>query len=60
MVFDHIGLEVSDFNRAKSFLVQALAPLGFAMTSEGDGRATMGRIGPDGHNIEAVCHAPEA
>jgi catechol 2,3-dioxygenase-like lactoylglutathione lyase family enzyme len=123
MVFDHLGFNVTDFSRSKTFLVQALAPLGIAITSEGEGWATIGRkgegfvwfgsfgaspgpihlafaassreavrefhaaalaaggtdngapglrphyhanyygafvIGPDGHNIEAVCHAPEA
>jgi catechol 2,3-dioxygenase-like lactoylglutathione lyase family enzyme len=122
MIFDHLGFNVSDFAATKSFLVQALAPLGIAVTSEGEGWATVGRpgegmlwfgafgpsagalhlafaaadreqvrrfhaaalaaggrdngapglrphyhpnyygacvIGPDGHNFEAVCHAPE-
>jgi catechol 2,3-dioxygenase-like lactoylglutathione lyase family enzyme len=122
MVFDHIGFNVSDFAATKAFLVQALAPLGIAVTGEGEGWAMIGRpgegrlwfgsfgpspgpihiafaaasreqvrafhaaalaagakdngapglrphyhanyygafvIGPDGHNVEAVCHAPE-
>ena len=122
MLFDHIGFNVSDFAAARLFLVQALAPLGVGITSEGDGWAMLGRtgegnfwfgsfgaapgaihvafaatsreqvrqfhaaalaaggkdngapglrpqyhpnyygafvIGPDGHNLEAVCHAAE-
>lgn len=43
MVFYHIGLSVSDYERSNAFFAQALAPFG---------------IGPDGHNIEAVCHRP--
>ena len=45
MILDHIGLSVSDCARSRSFFSAALAPLG---------------ISPDGHNIEAVCHRPEA
>ena len=123
MLFDHIGFNVSDFPRARAFLLQALQPLGIVVISEGEGWAMIGRpgegnfwfgsfggspgpihiafaasdreqvrqfhaaaiaaggtdngapglrpqyhpnyygafvIGPDGHNIEAVCHAPQA
>jgi catechol 2,3-dioxygenase-like lactoylglutathione lyase family enzyme len=123
MVFDHIGFNVSDFQASKTFFTQALAPLGIAITSEGEGWAMIGRkgegqlwfgafggspgpihlafaassremvqnfhaaalaaggkdngapglrpryhanyygafvIGPDGHNIEAVCHGTAA
>ena len=123
MVFDHIGFNVTDFPKAKEFLVKALQPLGIGITSEGEGWAMVGRqgegnfwfgsfgrspgpihiafaaanreqvrqfyaaalaaggkdngspglrpqyhpnyygafvIGPDGHNIEAVCHATDA
>ncbi|WP_419964649.1 VOC family protein [Pelomonas cellulosilytica] len=123
MLFDHIGFNVSDFPAARAFLLQALQPLGIAITAEGDGWAMLGRpaegnlwfgsfgpvpgpvhvafaatsreqvrqfhaaalaaggkdngapglrphyhanyygafvIGPDGHNLEAVCHAAEA
>lgn len=122
MVFDHIGFNVSDFPKAREFLLQALQPLGIGTTMEGEGWAMVGRqgegnfwfgsfgaspgpihlafaaknreqvrqfhaaalaaggqdnggpglrpqyhpnyygafvIGPDGHNFEAVCHAPE-
>lgn len=123
MVLDHIGFNVSDFAKSKAFYLEALAPLGIAVVSEGDGWAMIGRngkpqfwfgsfgkppgsvhiafaaqsreqvrrfyaaalaaggkdngppglrehyhpnyygafvIGPDGHNIEAVCHGAEA
>lgn len=122
MVFDHIGLNVSNFPLARDFFVKALAPLGIGVTMEGAGWAMVGRpgegnfwfgafgaspgpihiafaatsreqvrrfheaalaagatdngapgirehyhpnyygafvIGPDGHNIEAVCHHAE-
>lgn len=45
MVLDHIGFNVSDFAASKSFLVQSLAPLDIAVTSEGEGWATVGRQG---------------
>jgi len=45
MVFDHIGFNVSDFPRMKAFLLKALAPLGIAITKEGDGWAMVGRSG---------------
>ena len=123
MVFDHIGFNVTDFQSAKRFFVDALAPLGMVITLEADGWAMIGRkgegnlwfgsfggspgpihvafaartredvrkfyaaalaaggkdngapglrphyhpnyygafvIGPDGHNLEAVCHAAES
>ena len=128
-MIDHIGFPVSDYERAKAFYLEALAPLGYSLVMEvtqeqndgaaaagfgadgkpdfwigGEGglnrplhvaisasdRATVdafhraalaagGRdngapgirahyhpnyygafvLDPDGHNIEAVCHAPE-
>ena len=123
-MFDHVKFGVSDFAAAKAFYLQALAPLGVELVSEGppaygvelgtrDGTVSLclfqteekpahlhlafgaasrqqvdafhrealaagGRdngapglrphyhahyyaafvIGPDGHNLEAVCHAP--
>jgi catechol 2,3-dioxygenase-like lactoylglutathione lyase family enzyme len=123
MVFDHLGFNVTDYAKGKEFFLQALKPLGMAITLEGDGWVMIGRpgegdlwvgslgnspgpihvafsaanreqvrqfysaaiaaggqdngsprireeyhpnyyaayvIGPDGHNIEAVCHKPEA
>ncbi|MEM5277794.1 VOC family protein [Cupriavidus taiwanensis] len=124
-MFDHVKFGVSDYAASKAFFLEALAPLGVAVVSEGpptygvelsaDGKAslclfqagekpaplhlafTAGTrqqvdafyraalsagardngapglrphyhanyyaafvIGPDGHNIEAVCHAPGA
>lgn len=124
-MFDHVKFGVSDYAASKAFYLQALAPLGVVMVSEGppaygaelsrpDGKASLclfqtdetpahlhlafvadsrdqvdafhraalqagGRdngppglrphyhpnyyaafvIGPDGHNLEAVCHPPE-
>ena len=123
MVFDHIGFNVTDFQKTKEFLVQSLRPLGLTITAESEGWAMIGRkgegqlwfgsfgsspgpihvafsaasreqvrqfyaaalaaggkdngapglrphyhadyygafvIGPDGHNVEAVCHLAEA
>jgi catechol 2,3-dioxygenase-like lactoylglutathione lyase family enzyme len=123
MVFDHIGFNVTDFQKSKEFFIKALQPLGLGITMEGEGWAMIGRegegqlwfgsfgnspgsihvafaaktreevrqfyaaaiaaggkdngqpglrkhyhpnyygafvIGPDGHNIEAVCHKAEA
>jgi catechol 2,3-dioxygenase-like lactoylglutathione lyase family enzyme len=124
-MFEHVKFGVSDFAASKAFYLQALAPLGVAVVSEGDpaygvefsppeGQASLclfqtqekpgismwrsgprpaqvdafhraalaagGKdhgapglrlhyhancyaafvIGPDGHNIEVVCHAPQA
>ncbi|WP_300757707.1 VOC family protein [Janthinobacterium sp.] len=123
MIFDHIGVNVSDTQASKAFFSAALAPLGVSLVTEVHGWAGYGKdgkpdfwfgagaqahapmhlafkaanraqvrdfyaaalaaggkdngppgiraiyhpdyygafvIGPDGHNIEAVCHAPEA
>jgi catechol 2,3-dioxygenase-like lactoylglutathione lyase family enzyme len=43
MFFDHIGFNVSNFDVFKAFISQSLAPLGFAITKEGAGWATIGR-----------------
>jgi len=122
MIIDHIGLNVSDYEKSKEFFCKALAPLGIDLIAEVQGWAGLGRagkpefwfgmhsepqrslhlafiadnrdqvrafytaalaaggsdngppgireiyhphyygafvIGPDGHNIEAVCHQPE-
>ncbi|MDX1251853.1 MAG: VOC family protein [Gammaproteobacteria bacterium] len=121
-MLDHIGLEVSDYEKSKAFYRAALAPLGYEVVMEWEGYAGFGAGGkpdfwinggkaitprihvafaaanrakvrefyaaamaaggkdngppgiramyhptyygafvldPDGHNIEAVCHAPE-
>jgi catechol 2,3-dioxygenase-like lactoylglutathione lyase family enzyme len=122
VMFDHIGIGVSDLQESKSFFVQALAPLGVEVCMEGPYGVGLGCrrkpslwlsekaekpaplhlafaaedrkqvdefyraataaggkdngppgprphyhpdyyaafvIGPDGHNVEAVCHKPE-
>jgi hypothetical protein len=43
MVFDHIGFNVTDFPKAKEFLIQALRPLNIGITMEGEGWAMVGR-----------------
>ena len=121
MIFDHIGLGVTDFEKSNAFFSKALAPLGIVLVAEVHGWVGYGRagkpdfwfgehpqpqrpmhlaftaenraqvraffeaalaaggvdnggpgvrevyhpnyygafvIGPDGHNIEAVCHLP--
>jgi len=45
-MFDHIGLHVSNFPVMRQFLVNALAPLGATITSEGEGWAMIGPEGP--------------
>ena len=121
-MFDHIGFGVTDYEKSKSFFLQALRPLGIGVVMEGPhgvGIGPQGKpglwlhpttekpspvhlaltaadraqvdafhraaiaaggkdngapglrpqyhadyygafvIGPDGHNVEAVCHRPE-
>ncbi len=122
ITLDHIGFNVTDFQKTKAFLLAALEPLGIGVVKEAEGWAMLGKpgrpqfwfgsfgkspgpihiafaaqsraqvrafydaalkaggkdngapgiraqyhpdyygafvIGPDGHNIEAVCHTPE-
>ena len=63
-MIDHVGFSVSDYPRAKAFYQTALA------AGAKDNGAPGLRphyhanyygafvLDPDGHNIEAVCHAP--
>ena len=61
MTLDHIGLTVSDYPRSKALFGTALAPLGITLVMEVEGWADGAFvIGPDGHNVEAVCHAAAA
>lgn len=47
-MLDHVGLKVSDFEAAKAFYAEALAPLGYALAHEGHGWAGFGAGGiPD-------------
>jgi catechol 2,3-dioxygenase-like lactoylglutathione lyase family enzyme len=66
-MFDHVKFGVSDYAASKAFFLKALEPLGVAVVSEGPRRTVSNGndyaafvIGPDGHNIEGVCHEPEA
>lgn len=45
MIFDHIGLAVSDYEHSKRFFTQALAPLGIELLMEVQGWAGLGRAG---------------
>jgi catechol 2,3-dioxygenase-like lactoylglutathione lyase family enzyme len=49
-MLDHIGLDIRDIKKAKEFFLAALKPLGYELFFV---------LGPDGHNIEVVCHDPE-
>lgn len=73
-MFDHVGFGVTDYASSKAFFLKALHPLGRSALEAGgrDNGAPGPRphyhasyygafiIGPDGHNVEAVCHKPEA
>jgi catechol 2,3-dioxygenase-like lactoylglutathione lyase family enzyme len=41
-MFDHMGFNVSDFDRSKAFYIAALAPLGLKIVAEGEKWATIG------------------
>jgi catechol 2,3-dioxygenase-like lactoylglutathione lyase family enzyme len=65
MIIDHIGLAVSDYDKSKQFFCRALAaggtdngPPGIREIYHPDYYGAF-VIGPDGHNVEAVCHRPE-
>ena len=47
-MFDHLGFDVSDFNRSKAFYDAALAPLGLSVQMGGDGYAGYGKSGKPG------------
>ena len=38
-MIDHVGINVSDYERSKAFYVEALAPLGYELGIEREGRA---------------------
>lgn len=41
-MIDHIGIEVSDYEKAKSFYAQVLAPIGYELLMEVQGAAGFG------------------
>ncbi|HTN94041.1 MAG TPA: VOC family protein [Gallionella sp.] len=45
MILDHIGINVSDFEETKKFLLAALKPLRITIVFEGPGWAMIGRDG---------------
>ena len=63
---------MADYAASKAFLLEALAPLAVGVVMEGEHGLRMDTngkpalhcgafvIGPDGHNVEAVCHRPGA
>ncbi|MHB8473863.1 MAG: VOC family protein [Gammaproteobacteria bacterium] len=68
-MIDHTGIVASDFTKSEEFYSKSLFAIGYSLLLEfsasvtghtdvaGFGGAFV--LGPDGHNIEAVCHAPE-
>jgi catechol 2,3-dioxygenase-like lactoylglutathione lyase family enzyme len=69
-MFDHVGLNVSDYRASRFFYERALAPLGYGVVMAFDewkaaGFGTADKpefwvservLDPDGNNVEAVCH----
>jgi catechol 2,3-dioxygenase-like lactoylglutathione lyase family enzyme len=53
-MLDHVGIEVSDYERSKAFYEAALAPLEVKLLMEFHYGAFV--LDPDGNNLEAVCH----
>lgn len=44
-MIDHIGVDVTGFQRAREFYLKALAPIGYKILHEGDGCCGMGVTG---------------
>jgi catechol 2,3-dioxygenase-like lactoylglutathione lyase family enzyme len=45
MIFDHIGIHVSDYKKSRAFFVEALIPLDLYVVAEGEGWGLLGREG---------------
>ena len=45
MILDHVGFNVSDFDRSKAFYLRALEPLGIGIALDGEGWAMFGKDG---------------
>lgn len=67
-MLDHVGFNVSDFERSKSFYLAALAPLGLTLLGAGegwamiggkDGRLWIGAYGPAATPIHLAFRAPD-
>jgi catechol 2,3-dioxygenase-like lactoylglutathione lyase family enzyme len=63
MIIDHIGLNVSDYDKSKDFFSSALTPLGIELVIEIGGYAGFGRggkpefwFGADGGEIQRPMH----
>jgi catechol 2,3-dioxygenase-like lactoylglutathione lyase family enzyme len=46
-IIDHIGINVSDFERSKAFYEAALAPLGISLLMQFDRAAGLGKQKPE-------------
>ncbi len=46
-MIDHISLSVKNLNEAKTFYVQALAPLGYEVSMQGEGYCGIGKLEGD-------------
>jgi catechol 2,3-dioxygenase-like lactoylglutathione lyase family enzyme len=68
-MIDHIGIPVGNIARATEFYLKALAPPRHLEGGKDNGPPGLRPhyhanyygafvLDPDGHNIEAVCHAP--
>ena len=58
-MFDHLGFNVADFEKSKTFYVAALAPLGIHVVNEGTGWAMLGKDGKGQLWIGAFGVAPK-
>ena len=53
-MFDHLGIEVGDFPRSRSFYAAALAPLGFELVAEMDAWAGFAAAGATEASIQTT------
>ena len=64
MILDHVGVTVTDFAKSRRFYAAAIAAGGTDNGAPGlrphyhPNYYGAFVLDPDGHNIEAVCHAP--
>lgn len=57
-MLDHIGFNVSNFERSRAFYERALAPLGITLVMEGEGWAMAGKNGKPGFWFGAYGKPP--
>ncbi len=58
-MLDHVGINVSEYERSRDFYSRALEPLGYSLLMEPAERHGAFVRDPDGNNIEVVYHKPE-